>query len=90
MSEAEERRRQVELRRAVLRDLVPTELMLPGERNPVTICVQIGMDADPSRVVAPGLDELGAVLGEATVALVRSYCEVWTRWLVRWSVEAGA
>jgi hypothetical protein len=65
------------------RALVPSHLMLPCERTDAVISVPLVIDADPVRVVSPGLDAVKAALAVGSAELVRSYCEIWTRFLAR-------
>lgn len=61
--------------------LVPTRLMLPCERTDAAMSVPLAVDADPVRVYAPELDAYKGALAVGSVELIRSYCEVWTRFL---------
>lgn len=67
----------------VFRKMVPTEITVPCEYSSAVISIGIEIDADTVRVVAPGLEEIQAACARGTVEVVRSYCELWTRWLVR-------
>lgn len=65
------------------RDLIPEQLVLPAEDTCAVIVLTIVVEADPVRVVAPGLEQARAVLSSDSVELVKRYCLVWTRWLYR-------
>lgn len=65
------------------RALVPTTIGLPCEHSDAVIEVSLTIDADPVRVIAPGLDDIKGVLAIGSAELVRSYCEVWTRYLAQ-------
>lgn len=67
---------------ADFRALVPDELLLPCEHSLAVVSVGLGID-DTGRVYAPGLDEIKAVLARGSTDVVRSYCEMWTRWLAK-------
>jgi len=64
-----------------VRNLIPSEVRLPCERSAAVIAIRIVVDGD--RVTAPTLDELKGVLALGSADLVRSYCQIWTRWLAR-------
>ena len=66
-----------------VRALIPTEIVLPCEHSAAVTAVGIEIQADPVRVVAPGLDAVKALLARGSTDVVRSYCEMWTRWLAR-------
>ncbi len=65
------------------REQVPTSIVLPCERTDAVVVLDLVVEADPVRVVCPGLDEVKAALAVGSADLVRSYCGVWTRWLAR-------
>lgn len=64
------------------RGLVPEALMLPCEHSAAVISVSLAI-SDDNRVYSPGLEEIKAVLARGSTDVVRSYCEMWTRWLTR-------
>lgn len=65
------------------RVMVPESIRLPCEHSDAVIDVTIEIDADPVRVVAPGLEDIKSVLAIGSAELVRSYCELWTRYLAQ-------
>ncbi len=69
--------------------LIPESITVPCEFTDATIAVSLVVEADPVRVVAPGLDEIKEALGRGSVELVRSYCELWTRYLAQVGRRAG-
>jgi hypothetical protein len=69
--------------------LVPDSIAVPCEFTDAVIVVALVVDDDTLRVVAPGLEDIKAALGRGSVELVRSYCEVWTRYLAQVSRRAA-
>lgn len=65
------------------RDLVPAEVTVPCEYAGAVISVPLIIEADPVRVTAPSLGEVKPALAAGAADLVRSQCEMWTRWLAR-------
>lgn len=66
-----------------LKALVPLELALPCEQTDARVTVTLVVEEDPVRVTAPGLDDVKVCLAIGSAELVRSYCNLWTRWLNR-------
>lgn len=73
----------------VFRALVPGSLVLPCEHSDAAITIAIVVEADPVRVVAPGLQQFQAALARGSVDLIKQYCSMWTRFLVRAETQAG-
>jgi hypothetical protein len=63
--------------------LVPKEITMPCAHSDAVISVQLVIDADPVRVYAPGLGLLAGALPVGAVTVIRSQCELWTKWLAR-------
>lgn len=79
-------------RRVTRADLVaamPASLTLPAQHTDATITIGLVIEADPTRVRAPGLAHLAPTLPPGGAELVEQYCEMWTRWLARFGREAG-
>jgi hypothetical protein len=63
------------------RVLVPDDIIVPMEHTDAVAVVDLVVVDDPVRVTAPGLDVLKGALAIGSADLVRSYCEMWTRFL---------
>lgn len=63
------------------RAMVPTEIVLPCEHTSTVVSVPLTIEDDPIRVIAPFLYGTKGALAVGSSELVRSYCELWTRWL---------
>jgi hypothetical protein len=63
------------------REMVPKYLMLPCERTDAVMSVPLVIGADPVLVYSPGLGAVKGALAVGSYELVRSYCELWTRFL---------
>lgn len=68
---------------ARLRELVPAKLVLPSEHTSAVITVPLEVLGDSAQLVAPGLDQVKEALARGSVEVVRSYCQMWTRFLMR-------
>ncbi len=75
--------------RAVYRQMVPKQILLPCEHSDAVVSLPLHVEADPVRVVANGLDDVQASLALGSVELVRSYCQMWTRWLAHSMIRLG-
>ena len=77
---------------AVSRAAIPTELVVPGRVGVTRVLVGLVIEADPVRVVAPGLADMKNVLAPGGVEMVERYCAIWTGWLARATApkKAGA
>lgn len=79
-----------EAARAVYRQMVPKQIMLPCEHSDAVVSLPLTVESDPLRVVANGLDDVKASLAVGSVDLVRSYCQLWTRWLAHCGIRAAS